>query len=606
MTKDTGQMTRWRNAITWIAGTVLACLCLTASAAPSVSFDIQPRVLRMGETATATLTFREMENPQDPGFPQLNGFQVQPAGTERSISINNGVQSVSTTIRYTLIPQVVGKTTIGPFTYDDGRGNRHELPAVTLEVAQGDAASNTGDLLFARIEPSTTNLYVQQVFDLVVRVYVSTRLNAHSLQPLQNLPAQGLVVRQPRQLESQREAINGEVYNVIRYALKAQAVSAGTYDLAPAQKAEIIAQGRSRRGPFGDSLFDNFFGGVQTEARDIKIAPIKLVIRDLPAAGRPTSFAGAVGQYTFEMTARPQELTAGDPVTLGFRIAGRGNVDSVQMPTLQLGELFKSYDAKLLTQNSDDAASTGDKTFEQVVIPKSSDAKEIPQVTFSYFDPDKNSYVSIARGPFPLAVRPAAKNTQSLIVESTGVPSGSKEKAELLGADIVYLKPAPRSFTRTTDVPWFRTRAALAMQTVPALAVAATYFLVRRREKIAGDVAKTRRLQAPKSARAGIERARAALAANDARQFHDALWEAMSSYFGNRLNLLPGDVTAQRIDDAFARAKYEGPLRRWVEELFAASEAARYGGAPKLDTQLATNQITGLEDALRSFEKIKL
>lgn len=603
MTHDKAQLTRRRPAIVKIAGLLFACLLPAVAAAQSVTFDIQPRVVRLGESATASLVFRGIENPQNPGFPQINGIEVQGAGTEQSITINNGVQSIATTIKYTLVPKQAGRTTIGPFTYDDGHGKRYDLPAISFEVVAGAAATggSTPDLLFAKLEPATTNLYVQQVFDLMLRVYASTRLNVHSLQPIQNLPAQGLIVKQPRQLDTTQEAINGEVYNVYRFALKAQAITAGRYEFNPAQRAEVISQRRQQRSDF----FDSFFNRVQTEGRDIRIEPVALVIQDLPAQGRPASFAGAVGQFTFEMTARPQELAAGDPVTLNFRVAGRGNVESVQMPALQLGELFKTYDAKLLSQNYDENASAGEKTFEQVVIPRSADVKQIPQLIFSWFDPEKRSYESITRGPFALAVRPAPKEQQSLIVEHTTASPDGEKKTELLGTDIIYLKPAPKTFTRAGTTPWHRTTGVLAAQAVPALAVVATLLLVRRREKVTGDIARSRRLLAPKSARAGVERARAALAANDARQFHDALWEAMSSYFGHRLNLLPGDVTPQRIDDAFARAKVDGPQRRWIEEFFAVCESARYGGVAGLDAATASKQIAGLEDALRTCEKIK-
>jgi hypothetical protein len=582
----------------------LCCAAVVLAVEPSVTFDIQPRIIKLGEAATATLQFHGIDNPNNPGFPPLDGFQVQSAGTESSFTINNGAQDSSISVKYTLIPQRVGKTNIGPFSYDDGKGHKFDLPGVMIEVVNpGSSAQSAQDLLFARLEPSSTNLYVQQVFDLTLKIYASTKLNLHGVQPLQNLPAQGLMIHQPQQLDTQREAVNGEIYTVYRFSLRAQALTAGRYDLAPTERAEILAPQRRQRNPFGDAFFDSFFGTVQTETRDINVQPVTLVIKDLPTEGRPANFAGAVGKFTFEMTCKPLVLSAGDPITLGYRISGRGNIDSVQMPTLQLGADFKSYDAKLTSQNINDQTATGEKTFEQVVIPRADSVKAFPEVSFSFFDPDVNAYQSVKRGPFALVVHPSAK---SVVLENQAAPSDATQKAQMLGSDIVYLKSAPAAWLTEIDIPWYAKRGTMIAQTVPAIAVAATFLLVRRREKVAGDIARTRRQMAPKAARAGIERARGAITQNDVKQFYEALWEAMSSYFGNRLNLLPGDVSSDRIDTAFARANFTGDERQLVRNLFESCERARFGGVEKFDPAIAQKQIAELADALRACEKISL
>ena len=579
-----------------VSSFIFFCSAAAFAAEPSVTFDVQPRVIHLGESATASVRFHNMQNPAQPGTPQIDGFDVQSVSQNiNSTADGNGRQELTVSFDYTIVSRRAGKFVIRPY---------NELPGVTVEVVGTDGAPQSGqEQLFAKLEPSSTNLYVQQIFDLTLKIYVSTKLNLHGIGPLQNLPAQGLVVHQPQQLDTQREVINGEVYNVYRFSLKAQSVTAGRYDLAPVQRAELVGQ-RRRRDPFED--FGIIFGGVPTEPRDITLQPLTLIIKDLPAEGRPASFAGAVGQFTFDMTAKPADLTAGDPITLNFRITGHGNLDGVQMPVLALGDQFKTYDPKLTSQNFNEQTASGDKTFEQVIIPKSDAAKMISEVVFSYFDPDKSAYQTIQRGPVQLAVHAASKDKASLLVENSGTPVAASQKAELLGSDIVYLKPAPREWMSVDDRAWYAHPATMAAQAVPALAVAATFLLVRRREKLLGDVAASRRQLAPKAARTGIARARSAIAANDAKQFYESLWSAMSSYFGNRLNLAPGDVSSARVDAAFASAKFDGPQRQLVKNLFSTCEQARFGGAAAINATGAEKQIAELEDALRACEKIKI
>ena len=418
-------------------------------------------------------------------------------------------------------------------------------------------------------------------------------------------PAQGLIIHQPQQRDTQQEAISGEVYTVYSFTVKAQSITSGRYDLTPAIQAQLASR-RKQPSPFDEGIFAGFFGGAQTEPHDLAVQPLALIVNDLPAEGRPASFSGAVGQFTFEMTGKPLELTAGDPVTLDFRIAGHGNIDSAQMPPLSSGEQFKVYEAKLTGQNANEQNATGEKTFEQVIIPKSETARMIPEIAFSFFDPEKRAYQTVTRGPVQLVVHAAAKEKQSLIVENSGTPLEKQNKTSILGADIVYLKSAPREFLHTDETAWFEKPFALAVQSVPALVVLATFVLVRRREMVAGDVVKSRRQLAPKTARAGIARARIALAANDANQFYEALWDAMSSYFGHRLNLAPGDVSADRIDVAFVRANFDGAQRELVKNLFASCEQSRFGGAPRLDSAHAEKLIAELGDALRACEKINI
>ena len=54
---------------------VLAPLCFAISgfAQPSVSFDIQPRALRVGEAAQCVITVRGADNPSAPALPPMDG-----------------------------------------------------------------------------------------------------------------------------------------------------------------------------------------------------------------------------------------------------------------------------------------------------------------------------------------------------------------------------------------------------------------------------------------------------------------------------------------------------------------------------------------------------
>ena len=198
------------------------------------------------------------------------------------------------------------------------------------------------------------------------------------------------------------------------------------------------------------------------------------------------------------------------------------------------------YEPKLAKQEMAKDQSQGLKAFEQVIIPRSEQASELPSLRFSYFDPVNKKYTTLTRGPFPLQVI-AAPDSGLRTVESTQAPWNATTRP--LGRDIVYLKDAPEAWSLKGQASWYTAPTFVAVQAIPLLLLGIVSLLARRRDTLADDVAKARRLHAPKSAREGLRRARTALSKNDKKDFYEALWDALASYFGDRLNLGPGDVT---------------------------------------------------------------
>ncbi|MDD3604469.1 MAG: BatD family protein, partial [Kiritimatiellae bacterium] len=88
------------------------CLAATGSAQPGVSFDIQPRVLRVGQAAQCTITVRGADNPPAPSIPQPDGFQISGPGISQQSSFNiiNGrtESDSSVTFTYSLLPLKAG------------------------------------------------------------------------------------------------------------------------------------------------------------------------------------------------------------------------------------------------------------------------------------------------------------------------------------------------------------------------------------------------------------------------------------------------------------------------------------------------------------------
>lgn len=558
--------------------------------AVTVDFDIQPRALRMGEAAIASLTVRGADNPPAPGFPPIQGFQVNMAGTERSWSMGTGIgQESAITFRYQFLPLQTGTFTIGPFDYQIN-GESFKLPGIPLEVVPPESATATGEqpaswseLLFARLSSDRTNVVNQQVFDLTITIY-SRGLNLGRDISLMNMPDAGFSLKPFQELGTAREVVNNQVYDVRRFRCKAQALTAGTFTLEPVLRMSLLVQRerKKRPGMFGDSFFDHpffsdpFFGNVQAQPVDVKPEALTLKVAPLPPTPATGTFAGAVGQFAFEVEAKPTDLNVGDPITLTMQISGAGNIESITAPQVLAGDDFKAYEVRLSAKDINENAAAGRKVFEQVLIPKSDKIRELPALTFTYFDTERHAYQTITRGPFPLTLHASSNATAKLVQTPAFSPEA---KRLILGTDIVYLKPAPARWTRQADQFWFAKTGFLVGQIIPAMLLAFAIFSSKRRNELERDTAKARRQRAPKSARLGLSKAEQALSRKDRTVFFEAVWEALSSYFGDRLNLSPGEVSGEHVIGVFKSRGLKPEYLEDIRLLIETCEHERFSGS---------------------------
>ena len=437
-----------------------------------------------------------------------------------------------------------------------------------------------------------SNLYNQQVFDLVVDVY-HRGINLGRGPELVDLPA-GLTLEPLENLGSGRERIGNQDYEVRRVRSKVRAVTAGHFTLAPTARIEVRTP---RQQPQRRGFFDQFFGGMQSQVATLQPDPIELKIKSLPTTGRPDHFSGAVGQFTFTIDAKPTELNVGDPITISMTIKGAGNIENVTTPEIVQAEDFKVYEARLVSQ---DAAG---KTFEQVVLPRSDAVTSLPPVSFSYFDPIAEEYRSITRGPVDLIVHAASNHAVQLVGGST---TFAQQKARVLGSDIVYLKPLPQHWVNLQAKPWYAGSRFLALQILPLVGLALLAGFVRRRDVLDKDVARARRQKAPKSARAGLKKADEALREGNDAGFFEGLWEGLSAYFGNRLNLAPGAVVPDDVLAALRQAHLPESDCETLGRVFSQCEQARFGAVTGPEDSGSEASLEELKRILKACERIRI
>ena len=569
--------------------------------ATEVTFDVQPRLMNLGETATATLTFHDMPSAPSIDFPPIPGLQITRTG-QRTVS---GTWGFSASLTYNLFPQKPGTHTIGPYELDFN-GEKIQIPAVTIEVRapNNNTDTSTNEVIFAKITLPEQPPYVHQVFNINIGIYFLPGIElTRDFHPLGGFPESGFVFGPLEELQMVREEVGGQLYSVRRFQTHARALTVGTFILQPAFQIGVIDPNQRRRqDPFFDNPF--FGGGPSATPVNVAIPPASLTVRAIPAEGRPANFNGAVGQFDFAMDVRPRDLKAGEPITVSLRVQGTGNIATVLPPSYQDTDLFKAYEARQVGETPDPAAERGAKTFEQVVIPRTDALKELPALQFSFFDPESSQYRTVSAGPFPIVVHPSENGSNALLLQVPGSATAGGHSL-VLGSDIVYLKSAPSHWLHP-QTPASR-NTLLVLHAASPLALAGLFFATRRRNRLASDIALARRQKAPRSARANLQKAETALRQDpSAAAVFAPLAAAVSGYFGHRLNLPPGAVEDGLILEKLRAAKVDsGTLAKW-QEFLVLSNQVRYASSSDLSRADLEAWISTVSTLLRKAERVRL
>ncbi len=583
------------------AGVAFLIFPVPATAEPEIEFGaaVDRNRIAMNETIQLSLAFSGTQNVPAPDLPPLDGFEARYLGPSTRVSFMNGQIASSITHNYLLSPKKPGKFQLGPFSVGF-HGNTYTSKKIEIEVtASGgspapappgrspagggeESAAALGNQIMLTMQTRERRVYLNEIVPLTIKLYVN-RLSVRDIQ-YPEFPHPGFSVEEFAQPRQYQEVVGGILYDVIEFDTKIFASRTGELALGPAAVRCNLVRPRAReqRSPLDDffdhDVFEDFFGRYQATPISLKSNELTVTAADLPAENRPADFAGAVGDFQFELEAGPREVKVGDPVTLKMKIRGEGNFNTVTCPPVAAGDDFKTYEAVVRQED-------GAKVFEQVIMPKTDRIAEIPAVTFSFFDPAGKQYRTITRGPVPLKVLPADKEEPARVVESPAPAAPPREK-ESLGRDLIYLKESPGGRRRPGDY-LFRNRYFLLAHLAALLVYVVVVIVYRRDRKLKTDVRYARRRRAPVKAKKGLARARKFLREDDAEKFYGAVFRTLQEYLGDRFHLPSAGITGRVVEETLRPKGIDGEILDGLNGIFRECDQARYAssacGREKMD-----------------------
>jgi hypothetical protein len=520
-----------------------------AMADVSVTAAVDQSRVAFGESVTVTITVNGTHSGPQPAIPRVEGLTFAGPSVNTSVSIVNATMSQSVSLVYQITPTRAGEFTIPaiPITV---AGKVYQTDPIKLTVVQGAVQPDTQQLLFLKVQVTRQQVYLGETAPLNILLFTRVDQEVKGLGGF-TFEADGLGYKFLQNPKSGRQVINGETFNVYMIEGAISPTRVGQLAFGPCAIKVHLAAPRKRRGGFGDDFFDDFFGRSETREVPVTSNEVPIDVLPLPEEGKPADFTRAVGQWNLDQDAKPAEVAVGDPITVTIKIAGNGNIDTVSTPALKGLEKFKAYDPSSKTTKNE-LSTTGERLFQQVLVPKSTEATELPGVRLSYFDPVTKTYQTVERGAIKLQVKAGSGGASAIV--SGGMRSHPSEK---LGEDIVYLKgdPGPVASQVSWELFW-------GLNLAPMIALAGAVGWKRRTDRLCRDVAFARRSRAARAARKLLTAAAS----------FDGVQQALQSYLGDRLNIPASGITASVVE--------EHGLPKDVAGVFELCDAARFAGAP--------------------------
>ncbi len=445
-------------------------------------------------------------------------------------------ESAGVTHLYKVIPTRLGSFRIGPLFVTSG-GNRltsnslllesvEEAPELTQNIpTQGQ--TDITDRIFVRLAVPKNKFYTNERLPIELQLY-SDWLDLENI-AVEGISTDELVVGDFKKGRTRIEEMSGTRYAVLGYDSFLMAPSPGSFELPPVKVSFYIAKVRRQEGaPPPEMLNDNevFYNSILRESevvsRQLKTEPVRLEVVLMPSENAPKDFRGAVGSFSIEASVDPRKVKAGEPVTVKAIFTGRGNFNAITSLGLDSREEFKAYGARFTPGENK-------LTVEQVLRPLSSDVTEVPEITLSYFDPDKSEYMTARAGPFPIKVEGVVSQAQGFqlpVLKPKSEPKVEK-KVEIIGD-----KKSARPPGRMADLFFFMSPGFKVIILLPLAVFLMALPVKRHLYKLETDANYARRLRSSRLAGKELPELGRLARSGQSKAFYDRAFLFIERYLG--------------------------------------------------------------------------
>lgn len=559
-------------------------LLLVSKLGAQVTFQTKVSKNRLGINERLKVSFEMNKNGDNFTPPKFEGFRVV-GGPNQSTSNTwiNGKRSFSRSYTYFLNPTRKGALKIGQATINID-GSIYKTSPVEVEVTEAVKTPNQGgnaDYIADQnvhlvAEVSNSNPYLNEAFTVVYKLYYTSQIGISNVNEVESpsyadfwshlIPIQ--------KLEMKQGVYKGETYNYVTWR-KAVLYPQKTGELViePLTLNINVQVPSNRRDIFGNRINRQVPKVITAGKRTIKVKP-------LPEKNKPKGFTGAVGSFDLNYSLNKDVLKASESFQATVKVSGRGNLKLFSLPKISVPATLEVYEPEH-TENikTNLLGMQGSIQDTYTIVPEYQGNYPIPVVSFSYFDPNKESYVTLSSKEYMVNVNEgplANKSSSGQTVSNLLKPNLNDKQFNFIALE-TELKP----ISNTESFFGKRNFYLLILGPFILLLLFAIWFKVQSTRRI--DPVTERQKTANRLAKKYLSSARKALKKKEA--FYEALERALHNYLKAKLHIETAEFSKDRISSLLEDKKVEANVIKEFVALLSDCEAARYAPTTSVGMQ---------------------
>lgn len=546
----------------------------------SISASVDKNKVALNDSVRLSIVVQGPGNLPSPTLPDLSPFTVYSSGRSQSISFVNGQMSSSIQFNYLLTPKTPGHFTIAPFSVSvDGKSYQSEpIPIEVVQESPSPSAPNPGQQppqthsqapgAFIKMTTDKTKVFLNEELVLSFRFY--HRVSLVSNPEYRPSELSGFLYEDLPPPRNFVESVNGTSYRVTEIKTALFPTKTGKIVVPPAFLKIRVEDFNT--DPFNNDFFNQFFAGGGREY-ELKTNSIEILVSPLPQEKRPQDFSGGVGSFKISASIDKSKTSVGEPVTLTVSIEGSGNIKSFSDPLFPAFTGFRKYDtASSLNLDKSKGRVEGSKVYKMILVPLTSGIQTIPPIAFSFLDPATRNYKTIKTNPIPLDIKPGKPSNPLVSSMNTQTPEIQK-----LQEEIRYIKSGTlprRSFTWIYRSRWF-----LILNGVPVLVLLGSLIYRWRIFMIEKDPDHTRKQNAYRKAKKGLEKAQEALKEGRMEPASEKVLESLQTYLADHMLVPPAGLSLKSVQDFLQQAQVPSVTIQALRTLWEELQLIRFAPA---------------------------
>ena len=232
------------------------------------------------------------------------------------------------------------------------------------------------------------------------------------------------------------------------------------------------------------------------------------------------------------------------------------------------------------------------------VVPQYQGKYPIPSISFSYFDPEAETYKRITSEEIVIDVLNGPTNNAT--ADNNLSISNGKQRVVLSNEQFAFVKTNP-NLTSITSSKFFKTNLFWTSLLSPLLLIPLAIVFRRKRENRLSDVAGNRVRKADKLARKYLGEAKKSLGQKEA--FYEALERALHNYLKAKLNIETSDLSKEKIQGLLSERHVDEATVDEFMSLLKNAELARYTPLTNVEMQQdydkAARAISAIDKQIR-------